>query len=243
MRAPNRFERHELKPESQLMTYSPLKHVFRSAWLWRLTGATYRSAVIATRGHYLPLEGYLSESQQMTLRLHPFLRTESKVLEFGCGLGGNLFAISQRIGRGTGLDVNGGYIRQASRLATTLRINNIRFLQYDGMQFPEIGRFDVVFSFAVFERIPKSKVATYVSWLVSRLVEGGRIIFYFLDSTAKETGFTDRLGPDAYSFWTAEEASALIQRNGCTVETVEGWNHWLPSERCIAHICVAVKHS
>jgi SAM-dependent methyltransferase len=178
-----------------------LQGLLRSKLVWGLSGFSYRTAVVATKGSYAPLEEYLEICRLDTsAALTGAHITGSRVLEFGCGLGGNLISISPAIGEGVGLDVNKGYIRIARRISKMTRCSNLNFLVYDGWNMPELGKFDLVYCFNVFERIPKSTVRSYLMWMRKSLGAGGKVVFFFLSTRAQGTPFTHRLGNSAYVF-------------------------------------------
>ena len=183
------------------------KRILASKTVWRLTGATYTTAVMATHGRYVPISEYLDDcSTQMEL-LQGVMIGRKNVLEFGCGLGGNLLSISDNTIKGVGLDVNPGYLRIAKRIAKRCRISNVDFILYDGLDMSDIllDRPDLVFTIGVFERIPKEQVLTYLRWLSILLIPGGRLISYFLTDRARNSAFTRRLGDGSYVYWSSSE--------------------------------------
>jgi cyclopropane fatty-acyl-phospholipid synthase-like methyltransferase len=184
-----------------------------------MTGLSYRSAVVATKGHYLPPDDYPAYcGRQIEDALGGLLiRRDSRVLEFGCGIGGYLLAISPRVGEGIGLDVNRGYIRIARRLANRFGCHNLRFVSYSGFPLPELGRFDLAFSVGVFERIPKEVVRQYLEWMAQSLVEDGTLVASFLTVDARASPFTHRLGDSAYVFWERTEAERVFEESGIRV--------------------------
>ncbi len=194
---------------------NPLKKILSTKVIWRLTGITYVTSIIATHGHYLSRHDYLIAGKREMSVLLPYFDSEKAVLEFGCGPGKNLFGISDKVDYGVGIDINGLYIRLAKRLANTYGIKNLRFKKYDGITFPDIDQVDIVFENGVFERIPKSLVSNYISQLKKKyLKDKGIMILYFLMERAKGTKFTRRLGDSAYVFWNDEEIKNLLREHG-----------------------------
>ncbi len=203
-----------------------------STFAWRMSGISYRTAVIATKGGYGPPTEYLRWCRQDTLAAVG--RTLSKgnamrVLEFGCGIGGNLIALCNEIREGVGLDVNKGYLRIARRLAEEMGCANLRFWSYDGQNLPGLGTFDLEFSLNVFERVPKERVRRYLRWMAGSLVKGGVMVAFFLSTDARGTAFTRRLGDSAYVFWDRAEAEAAVQESGVQVVERLPW-------RGVAHL-------
>ena len=59
--------------------------------------------------------------------------------------------------------------------------------------------------------------------LAACLAPGGRSAQYFLGPRARETGFTAKLGPEAYVYFDAEELGPLHARCGLAVREVVPW--------------------
>jgi len=193
-----------------------------SAPVWRLSGVTYASAVLATRGALLTPADYVDRSRFQMKRL-PIIWSDSRVLEFGCGLGGNLLAVSSAIREGVGVDINPGYLRIARALCRASRVNNLQFDEINAPLEDRVGNFDVVLSIGVFERIPKARVAQCVSDLVGLTRAGGDLALYFLSTLARGTDFTRLLGGAAYQYWPQEEVLGLVRSVGCRIRSVIDW--------------------
>jgi len=202
---------------------TPIATLLRSKIVWRVSGITYPTAVVATRGRYTSPEGYIQTSKHQMEGLMPLLPA-SRVLEFGCGLGGNLLAIAQNIQVGYGLDVNSGYLRIARRLARRFRIENVHFSRYDGTAIPEFGLLDLVICVGVFERLPPAAVAGYIRQLMLQTAPSGRLAMCFLMDRARGTPFSKRLGDAAYHFWTRDEIESLASSLGLRIEAIFGFS-------------------
>ncbi len=193
---------------------NPIRKILSSKVIWRLTGLTYTTSVMATHGHYLSRQDYLLAGKREMSILSPYFDNEKKALEFGCGPGKNLFGIADKINYGFGIDLNGLYIKLARKLSNKYGIKNLEFIKYDGIKFPDLNMVDTVFEKGVFERIPKSLVSYYVGQLKQKyLKDKGIMILYFLMERAKGTIFTQRLGDSAYVFWEDREIKELLEKN------------------------------
>lgn len=199
---------------------NPLKKILSSRIIWRLSGITYATAIVATNGHYLSYYDYRYVAEDSMSVLFRFDK-EKTVLEFGCGPGKNLFAIADKINLGIGIDINGLYIRLAKRLSKKYGIKNLQFMKYNGIKFPDLGKVDIVFENGVFERIDKPLVSYYIGQLKQRyLKDKGIMILYFLMERAKGTEFTRKLGDSSYVFWEDEEIKKLLERNGLKLKEI-----------------------
>lgn len=211
-----------------------IKRILGHPFIWRASGVSFPLAVLATRGAVQTASDYLRQSKLQMDRL-PIDWTGQSVYEFGCGLGGNLLAISDDIRSGFGIDVNRGYIQIASELARRLGARNIGFQTYNGFDLPRPSEVDWVLSLGVFERLTKSLTARYVSGLAKLGEQDMRMALYFLSNRARDTPFVRRLGTTAYSFWDRSELKSIFHLSGLSVEQFIPW----PSESApIAEVCI-----
>ena len=202
-----------------------IKKLLSSMFVWKLTGISYVTAVIATSGKYMPPSEYVVSGRTNVIDFAEDLRNK-RVLELGCGLGRNLFALSNVIKEGVGIDINRGYVRIATKLAKKYGFHNVSCISYDGQNLPELGKFDAIMEIGVFERLPKA----YVKELLLKLreayaIDGTQFILYFLTSRAKGTEFTKRLGDEAYIYWDDGEVRDILSSLGIEIERVLQWKY------------------
>jgi SAM-dependent methyltransferase len=89
--------------------------------------------------------------------LQPASCARARVLELGCGSGGNLLplAFASPEGRFVGVDLSGSAIAAAKRRATELGLANIDFVHADIMAVAaELGRFDYIIAHGVYSWVP-----------------------------------------------------------------------------------------
>jgi hypothetical protein len=193
----------------------------RSSLVWRLTGLTYPTAIIATNGRLLTVTDYISYCRRQVNLVREHVVGYSNALDFGTGLGGNLIALAGLVDSGVGVDINPLYLRLARFIARRQGFQQFSFQSYDGEILPFWDpKPDLLLSFGVFERIPKVHVARYLDQLVARASERARMVFTFLSETAASTEFTTRLGREAYVFWTPSEVESIARRVGLRTRTV-----------------------
>jgi len=199
-----------------------LQRLLRHKLVWRLSGLTFTSAVKATKGRVMGMSAYRAFCEREIQFLYEHVEPDHVVAEFGCGLGGNCAAISRRAARVVGVDINPLFIRQARRVACDC--SNCDFITYGGGDLPLADEsVDVLFCWAVFERIPKPQVEAYVREFRRVLKPGGLCVAYYLGEKSKKTDFTDLLGEAAYAYWQEPEVKDLLERVGFDVE---GWIEW-----------------
>lgn len=195
-----------------------IENVLRSDTLWRFTGLTYPTAVIATHGRYVSKAEYLIAGKNEMSVLFQYFDQSSTVIEFGTGPGKNLFSLAEKINFGYGIDINYLYLRLANKLKGYYGFSNISFIKYDGFNFPTIPKVDIVFEKGVFERLSKDRVKFYVEQLRRKyLKDNGFLILYFLMNRAMGTIFTKRLGDEAYVFWNQSEIKVFLDNAGLKI--------------------------
>jgi len=74
-----------------------IKRLLRTKVIWSLTGLTYATAIIATHGKYVSKDKYLEEGKDGMPIFYKYFNSQSIVIEFGCGMGKNLFGIADKI--------------------------------------------------------------------------------------------------------------------------------------------------
>jgi len=187
---------------------------------------------MATKGKLMTRQALLAHCEEEMKLIRPIFKKDDVVVEFGCGLGGNMIAASGHVQEVIGIDINPFYIWHARRLSR--RYPNCRFKSFEGKKLPFAdASVDAVYSWAVFERIPKPAVEAYLREFNRILKPQGRSAIYLLRPEAKETGFTRLLGEGAYIYFEREEVEALMANCGFTIEQFIGW----PA----AHVCLAEK--
>ena len=202
-----------------------IKRIMRTKFVWRLSGISLRTAINATTGTSMSLDNYMNSGSTKMSPFLKYIQTDMIVLEFGCGIGRNLFAISDKIKVGYGLDINALYIRLANKLAKKYTFGNLNFLRYEGNSLPvRIPSADLIFELNVFERLEKSLVEKYVRNLITYLKPRGLIILFFLTVRARETQFTKRLGDSAYVFWSNDEIEKLLKGIKLDIKEIMPWD-------------------
>ncbi len=194
-----------------------LRSVLASDVAWRLSGLTYASAVMATTGSYLDVPTYVAAMRTRMAQMRWFVPDHASVLDFGTGMGGNLFGMVEFLERGVGLDINPFYVSRARGIARRLGLSQLRFLSYDGHHLPDPGAIDLVLAIGTFERLPPSQVERYLRTLRSLPTAPRRYLVYFLTTAARENGFGRVLGADRYTFWTEPALDRLFGELGLRV--------------------------
>jgi len=99
-----------------------------------------------------------------------------RVLELGCGRGGNLIPMAAQFpgGRFLGIDLSGASIRQAQENAAELGLSNLEFRQEDILALsPELGQFDYIIAHGVYSWVPDAVRARIIALYGELLAPNG----------------------------------------------------------------------
>jgi SAM-dependent methyltransferase len=197
----------------------------RSEVAWRISGLTYATAVRATHGQWVSPRLYLEECRTQMGSIAPYISNGARVLEYGCGLGGNLLAISPCIIQGSGVDLNPGFLRHARRLARQEGVSNISFSRITNEAETIPGQsFDFSFTIGVFERLSRRTVEEIIRRMRRAMAPRGLVALYFLSERATHTSFTEQLGDGAYVFWSDAEILEILDQNGLQLVELFPWS-------------------
>lgn len=189
---------------------SMLSRLLGSGVVWRLSGLSYSTAVIATTGGYQDFSQYAASFRSRMSRFISLVDRNSFVLDFGTGLGGNLIGLSPTIKSGIGLDINPFYLTQATRICRKLGITNLRFVPYNGTEIPHLGLYDLIVSIGAFERIPKHVARNLLGQLSIQMSPRGKFILHMLTAESRQSSFGRLLGTQCYTWWNEPELNRLF---------------------------------
>jgi SAM-dependent methyltransferase len=144
-----------------------------------------------------------------------------QALEIGCGMGRLLRPLSERVARVVGVDLSGEMIARAREYCAGRP--NIELHRTDGgLEFLEDARFDFVYSYIVFQHLPrKAYVQRYLRESARVLKDGGWLRVQ-VDGRSRQ--FFRRWIADSWSgvVFSAAELSRRLEREGFDVQALEG---------------------
>jgi len=108
----------------------------------------------------------------------PNFRPEN-ALDFGCGVGRLLFAISAKSNHATGIDVSPSMLDEAKREAKKRNIDNLTFLESGNCDELGVCLFDFLHSHVVFQHIPVDRGYAILDKLLASLRNGGVGVLHF----------------------------------------------------------------
>ena len=100
-------------------------------------------------------------------------------LHIGAGLGRVEYNLRQHVRKCYGIDISSPMVKQATELVPH---DNVEFVHVNG---PDLSRwrdgyFDLVYSFLVFQHLPRAHFDSYVTATYSKLKDGGHFVFQIL---------------------------------------------------------------
>lgn len=107
------------------------------------------------------------------------LAPDATTLHIGSGLGRVEEHLYRRVRQCHGVDVSPSMVKRARRLVAH---PNVTFHVTDGRDLSTLpdGAFDLVYSFLVFQHLPRTQFRRYVGEAWAKLIEGGRLVFQVL---------------------------------------------------------------
>ncbi len=151
---------------------------------WNLMGQF--KPVPAVTSEYDNVDDCLASGQQVVDLLDGLgvLRPDAVTLHIGAGLGRVEAHLRHRVATCYGADISESMVRRARRLVP---YDNVRFFVIDGRGLSElpVARFDLIYSFLVFQHLPRPQFSRYVTEAYSRLADGGHFVFHLM---VDETG-------------------------------------------------------
>jgi SAM-dependent methyltransferase len=109
----------------------------------------------------------------------------AQALDFGCGVGRLLFAISTRCEHATGVDVSPSMLAEAKREAAKKSIDNVSFIETNDCSELGENRFCLIHSYIVFQHIPEDRGYAILDKLLASLRSGGVGVLHFTFSNAR----------------------------------------------------------
>lgn len=121
-----------------------------------------------------------------------------RALDFGCGVGRLVTALSGRAASVVGVDVSTAMLQEARKNCAARGLENVELVEGDEDLSRVEGQFDLITSYIVFQHIPVARGEILFRKLIARLQEGGVAAIHF-------TYYTPSVAPAV----AAEEAAAV----------------------------------
>ena len=127
--------------------------------------------------------------------------TPGRVLDFGCGAGGNAVWLAEHGWQVTATDFADTAIEKGKRLATKRGVQ-VEFVVADATTFQPDGQYNLITSFYI--QLPPDQRAKMLSIAAGALAPGGTLLFVGHDKSSPPSGWTDG---DMLSLTTPDEVA------------------------------------
>lgn len=102
------------------------------------------------------------------------LDAEAVTLQIGSGIGRVEYHLHERVKKCYGVDISASMVQRARSLVTH---DNVEFVETDGTILPwPDGFFDLIYSFLVFQHMPRTQFLHYLDHSFSKLKVGGHLV-------------------------------------------------------------------
>lgn len=140
------------------------------------------------------------------------LGPEMVTLQIGSGMGRVEYHLRTRVKRCYGADVSPSMVRQARSLVP---FDNVEFVETDGTQLPWPDEyFDLVYSFLVFQHLPREQFYRYLREAFGKLVHGGHLVFQITIDEKGEHRDPPRSHPYGLRHYRRREVEDALKQAG-----------------------------
>lgn len=137
----------------------------------------YRTGNITTDGlkdFFATGEQFVVETERRVQQYFDRSIADCSILDFGCGVGRLIIPFSKRTQKNTmGLDVSPDIIQKAEIHKLDQGVPNLQLKSFDGVNLPDLPRFDFINSYIVFQHIESSLGFSLLRQLLETLEKGG----------------------------------------------------------------------
>src|SRR5262249_53281634 len=107
----------------------------------------------------------------------------ARALDYGCGVGRLLIPLARQVKRVVGCDISSSMLGESKANCERLGLTNVSYVRADDQLSAVDGKFDLVFSDAVFQHVHPQRVDLILRALLERLEQGGICVVGFVIDT------------------------------------------------------------
>jgi ubiquinone/menaquinone biosynthesis C-methylase UbiE len=141
------------------------------------------------------------------------LRQDARTLQIGSGLGRIERALSGRVAQCYGCDISAAMVGKASALTP---LPNVTFVRTTGKDLSPWGdaSIDVVYSFLVFQHLPRKQVQRYLAECYRVLKHGGSLVFQLIVDELGDFREPPDLHPYGLRYYRREQVATMLTASG-----------------------------
>jgi ubiquinone/menaquinone biosynthesis C-methylase UbiE len=171
--------------------------------------------VPAVTSNFESIEECLASGQTVVALLDQLgaVHEQGITLHIGSGLGRVEYHLRQRVLKCYGVDISSSMVRQAR---TLVPFDNVEFIETDGTDLSRWGDgyFDLIYSFLVFQHLPRPQFAHYVLDAYSKLSVGGRFVFQLLIDETNGSAEPPPTHPYGLRYYNRSEVEERLRAAG-----------------------------
>ena len=153
-------------------------------WYWNVMGKW--RPVAAVTSDAASIEDSMASGRTVVEVLNQLgvVGPEMVTLQIGSGLGRVEYHLHSLVQKCWGVDVSPSMVKRARRL---VRFANVGFLLSDGVSLAGWGdeTFDLIYSFLVFQHVPRAQFERYLREAWAKLARGGSLVFQLMVDEAR----------------------------------------------------------
>lgn len=177
-------------------------------------------AVPAVTSDRVDVEDCLASGEEVVALLDRLgaLRADAVTLHIGCGIGRIEHHLRHRVRRCVGVDVSPSMIKRARAL---VHHDDVEFRSTNGTDLSALAdeSFDLVYSFLVFQHLPRRQFRRYVNEVYSKLVDGGRFVFQMMIDETGAAPDPPASHPYGLRYYTRGQVEDTLGRAGFVAVT------------------------
>ncbi len=136
---------------------------------------------------------------------------KTRVLDIGCGVGRLEYALAEKVGQCTGIDISPSMVKLAKR---HVKGENVKFLVTNGKDLEAVKnqKFDLVFSILVFQHLPREFFLKYLQEINSVLKKEGKLLFQIPIYWKQKPEEPPKNHPWGLRFYSLKELQESLER-------------------------------
>jgi len=182
---------------------------------WNLMGKWRPVAAVTSGAH--SIEDSMASGRDVADLLNKLkvVGPDMVTLHIGSGLGRVEYHLHDQVRKCWGVDVSPAMVKRARRLVP---YPNVEFVVSDGAHLSAWGNgtFDLIYSFLVFQHLPRAQFERYVAEAWAKLATGGSLVFQLMTDEAGSFPDPPSSHPYGLRYYSRSQVEGLLGQIGFT---------------------------